>query len=201
MGRSPVFARVVAWVFCGLALWSAAPARAWVDTPPGTPDWPWLWSEASMAQFLGQWRPDCAEPVWLRTTEILFEPQGRIRYHGQADGLPTRYRIIESTPYKVTLAVHRPASGPVGAINRFWVLRYLKSEIPDRAGIHECAPVGDALKDFRWDFTDAQLQRFWAGFAACNPELTARDRRKRNDMGYAYWGEGWRQACALERRY
>lgn len=146
-----------------------------------------------VSAFDGRWVSQCQDQAWLDLVAIIFKVHirirnGTIRQDGAVSGFPTQYRVIETTPYKVTLVVHGPASAQDGEVNRFWVLRYLGAQRGDVIGIHECAPAD--MKDFRWTFTNPELQTFWNGFAACNPELTVRDPGKGDDAGYAYWGEG-----------
>lgn len=188
----------------GLALvGAAAPAWAWVDTPPGSSDWPMTRGSWGMQAMQGRWLVQCGDPGWQTAAEITIDRENydyhSFRYQNNSAGLPTQYRVIETTPYKVTLAVRGPAVGRDGTEDRFWVLRYLNSPFLDRIGVHECVPSPLAMTSYRWDFTLPELRTFWAGFAGCNPELTARDPGRQDDEGYAYWGEGWHQACDFIR--
>lgn len=180
-----------------LAAILSGPAWAWQDSKPGGEHWPPIPGNAGMGAFYGSWWPQCDDGAWQDRDTIFIEPNGIIRYKRNPGGFPTQYRVIETTPYGVTLAVHTPASKGRDDINRFWILRYLNAKT-SHIGVHECFPHTMDIKGFRWDFTDDELKQFWSTFKACNPAVTYKDPRLK-DEGFLYWGRGWDQSCDLYR--
>lgn len=173
------------------------PAGAWLDSKPGGEHWEPIPGNAGIAAFYGTWWPQCWDGAWKKQEDMIIEPDGVLRYTAKKPTFPTRYRVIETTPYGVTLAIHKPARKGREEINRFWVLRFLNVK-NNLIGVHDCLPHDMDMKDFRWDFTDDELKQFWSTFKACNPALTRKDPSVK-DEGYQYWGDGWSQSCDLYR--
>lgn len=188
--------------FLGVGLLAATlcrPAWAWLDSFPGGEYWPPIPGNAGLNAFLGQWTPQCNNGAWLDQDSMVIEPSGTLRYTARKPYFPTQYRVIEETPYGVTMAVRNPPNRRRGEIIRFWVLRRLDHRREDLIGINDCLPHDFHMKGFRWTFTDDELKEFWKGFATCNPALTRKDPRVTDDDGYKYWGDGWSQSCEFFR--
>ncbi|MEW5995707.1 MAG: hypothetical protein AB1744_15110 [Candidatus Zixiibacteriota bacterium] len=173
------------------------PAEAWLDSKPGGEYWPPIPGNAGIAAFYGTWWPQCWDGAWKAQGEMIVEPDGVLRYTAKEPYFPTRYRVIETTPYGVTLVARTPADTDHGELFYFWVLRFLNVK-NNLIGVNECFPDDMDIKGFRWDFTDAELKQFWSTFKACNPALTRKDPSVK-DEGYQYWGDGWSQSCDLYR--
>ncbi len=194
--------RVFALITAALVAALSSPALAWNDSEPGGERWPPIPGNTGIQSFYGRWQPDCNKAAWLDQGDIIIEPNGVLRYTAKEPYFPTQYRIIETTPYGVTLIVRSPADGKYGDLYWIWVLRYLRASYrtkePYRGAINVCSPHPSDLDraGFRWDFSDAELKDFWDKFATCNPALTRKSPGS-VALGFQHWGEGWNQGCEI----
>lgn len=180
----------------------SGPALAWQDSAPGGERWPQIPGNRGIESFYGRWQPDCDNGAWLDQGDLIIEPGGVLRYTGKKPYFPTQYRIIETTPYGVTLVVHTPADSKYDDLYDIWVLRYLRgswrAKEPYKGAINQCHIYSYEVErgNFRWDFSDAELRNFWDNFKNCNPALT-RKYPEIKDTGVQYWGDGWSQSCEI----
>lgn len=181
-----------------LASFHPAWARGWSDTPPGDQDWPPIPGNAGMGFFLGTWKPDCDNGIWISSVSdnahgpMTLHPDGTISYRRRDPTMPTHYRLIETTPYYVVLMTREP-SKKYGQILRFWILRPLEAG-SEQIGVNECWPEDKDLAGFDWTGSDDEtLRRVWRDSATCHP-----DRKPKSPSGY-FLGGGWNQECAFFR--
>lgn len=187
----------VVWLMLALAL-PVVPAWAWLEELPGSPRWPAIPGNAGMSAFLGRWLPQCNNWGWQHVGAIFFEPQGRIRYQIKSIDFQTQFRVIETTPYKVTILVHTPEYGKYTESNWWWVLRYLNENWYTSIGVNTCYEDSSWLEG-RWGAGDEELRRFWTEASLCNPERTVRTPRRVDDARHVNWGDYWNQECDLGR--
>ncbi len=189
--------RLLATALVALLLSSNHPAWAWLDYPPGDKYWPPIPDNAGMRFFLGTWEPQCNNGTWNGTDKDAHGPMtlhadGRISYRKRDPYMPTRYRLIEETPYYAVLMVREPDLKD-GFIFRFWLLRRLEAW-SGSMGVNSCWPEDEDLKGFDWSKSDDEaLRRVWRSSTTCHPDI------KYKSVPTDFLGDHWNQECHFRR--
>lgn len=189
--------RLLAMVLAALLLLSNQPAWAWMNNPPGDKYWPPIPDNAGLNFFLGTWEPQCNNGTWVSDVDEAHGPMtlhsdGKISYRMRKPYMPTRYRLIEETPYYVVLMV-RKVSKERGEILRFWLLQRLEAWTGS-IGVNSCWPEKEDLKGFDWSKSDDEaLRRVWRGSKTCNPEINYKS------VPTSFLGDHWDQECHFRR--
>jgi len=151
-----------------------------------------------MANFVGTWLPQGCHDAWSEHGNMTVQADGRIRYDKTKPYLPTRYRVIETTPYYVVLMTKEDPGKKTGEILRFAILQSVSPD-PDwpRAtlGWNECRPDAEDLAGFSWTNDDTALARVWAGAKSCNPAFGTGD----PTISPFFRGKPWNQECKFNR--
>lgn len=179
-----------------------SPAWAYLETQPGTEEWPEILDRAGMKAFQDIWMPQCNNGALQDVGNMTIHADGRITY--QRDEIwPTRYRVIEETPHYV-LALVRASSFKSQEIKvAFWALRPLGKSFRPRGdtdmstmGVNYCIIDVDVARATEiWNLPDAELAEFWTSNKHCHPSKT------KKVEGGSYWGEGWSQNCYYARSW
>jgi hypothetical protein len=182
------------------ALVSIRPAWAYLETQPGTEEWPEIPDRAGMKAFQDLWLPQCNKGALQNAGDMTIHADGRISYE-RDEIWPTGYRVIEETPHYVVALVRAPTF-ELKTINvAFWALRPLGKSFRPRGhtdmstmGVNYCLIRAEVARATEiWNFTDAELVEFWRTSKDCHPSKT------KKIEGGSYWGEGWGQMCYYAR--
>lgn len=188
--------RLLAAMTAAMIFAAGEAAWAWRKSMPGGEHWPAIPEPGGMANFLGTWLPQGCDDAWNDHGNMTMQADGRIVYDKKKPYLPTRYRVIETTPYYVVLMTRR-LSKEYGEILRFVVLQSVspKPNWPRATlGWNQCRPNDKDLAWFSWADDDAALARVWANAKSCNPAF------KVPYAGSPFFGNsGWSQECKFNR--
>lgn len=188
--------RWIALLSAALVLAVGHPAWAYTETMPGDERWPEIPGRMGMKAFEGTWTPQCNHGAFTENGAMTVQGGGRISYQLRKPYLPTRYRVIEETPHYVVTLVQTPERDIY-----FRAFRPLDESFARLGatgmsviGINECPVYGDAKrKRAIWNFSEAELDKFWKTNKFCHPSLTEKFSID------PYWGGRWAQPCYFHR--
>lgn len=188
--------RWIALLSVALVLATVQPAWAYLETTPGDEEWPEIPGRIGIKAFEGTWTPRCNHGAFTENGAMTVHDGGRISYQLRKPYLPTRYRVIETTPHYVVTLVQVSDEDLY-----FWALRPLGKSFPrpgrtgmNVIGLNECPVYGDTeRKRAIWNFSNAELAEFWRTNKFCHPSLTPKVE------GGSYWGGRWAQPCYYDR--
>lgn len=186
---------LAAWALLGLP-----PAWAYLETQPGTEEWPEIPNRAGMKAFQDLWLPQCNDGALQNAGDMTIHEDGRITYE-RGEIWPTGYRVIEETPHYVLALVRASTFSPQKIKVAFWALRPLgKSFRPhghtdmSTMGVNRCIIDVDVTRATEiWNLPESELAEFWRTNKDCHPSKT------KKIEGGSYWGEGWGQRCYYAR--